>query len=770
MLFKENKLNNILSLFDGLSCGQLAINHLGIEYNNYYASEVDKYAMAVTNYRYPNTIHLGDIKNIIPKELPEIDLLIGGSPCFVAGTKVICKNKIKNIEDIEIGDEVLTHKNRYRKVLAIGGDGIKEIHSLKAHGIEDIKCTDNHPFFVREFNKDSSFSEPKKVQLKDLKENIHYLKLANPNNTLEIPLNLTKNDYTIIDDEIWLPIRQIKPLDYSEKIYNIEVEEDHTYTANNVVTFNCQSFSFAGKRNGMTTKEALEILSLEHYLELKEQNFEFEGQSYLFWEYMRILKATKPKFFLLENVKMTQKWQKVLTDAIGVEPILINSALVTAQNRQRLYWVGERQEDGKYKVVPIEQPKDKGIILRDILDYSIEDFYPKDKEITKIDNHTSNVGIKCVAGFKGTKKWLEDGKNLQRNFSQGERIYSEDGKSITLSSNSGGTAGKGSMIVEIKGNWKPIFKKNYCQWDLNGKGNDSQDQRAYYMDGKHGTIPSSSTSSKCKVLIDDIPKDIKTGECKLKEYNENSICHHIADATDIKGFESVKRVYSETGKSPTLTCNGGGNREVKVLIDDTIPSLENWLGTKEEYYELYPKILCGASRGRYVEGDKGETEQMLEIRQDEKTNCITTVQKDNYVTYGLDKGDRVPLKDIKNESCTKNNKAYCLTARYDGAVAWNSCQRKQRTMIPIEETDEISPNVYNGVRYRKLTPLETERLQTMPDDYSLVPYGDRMMSNSQRFKMIGNSFSRDVISHIISFMFEKKKPKSLIEEIDLDEF
>jgi DNA (cytosine-5)-methyltransferase 3A len=72
---------NVLSLFDGISCGQIALNRVGIKYDNYYASEIDKYAIKVTQHNYPNTIQLGDITQINGSDLPKIDLLIGGSPC-----------------------------------------------------------------------------------------------------------------------------------------------------------------------------------------------------------------------------------------------------------------------------------------------------------------------------------------------------------------------------------------------------------------------------------------------------------------------------------------------------------------------------------------------------------------------------------------------------------------------------------------------------------------------------------------------------------------
>ena len=72
---------NILSLFDGVSCARIALDNLGVKINKYYASEIDKHAINVSKNNYPNIIHLGDIKDIKAKELPKIDLLIGGSPC-----------------------------------------------------------------------------------------------------------------------------------------------------------------------------------------------------------------------------------------------------------------------------------------------------------------------------------------------------------------------------------------------------------------------------------------------------------------------------------------------------------------------------------------------------------------------------------------------------------------------------------------------------------------------------------------------------------------
>lgn len=154
----------------------------------------------------------------------------------------------------------------------------------------------------------------------------------------------------------------------------------------------------------MSTKDEQEILTLEHYLQLKSEGFEFEGQSYLFWEYMRLLNEVKPKYFLLENVMMGEKWEKILSKAIGVKPIMINSSLLSAQNRQRLYWTNIGLEpQGLFGDLDsiIKQPKDKGILLKDILEENVIDkYYLSGKMISWLDKHAikRDVDVKRLDG------------------------------------------------------------------------------------------------------------------------------------------------------------------------------------------------------------------------------------------------------------------------------------------------------------------------------------------------------------------------------------
>lgn len=373
---------NVLSLFDGMSCGKIALDRAGIKVDKYFASEIDKYAIAVSKHNNHNIIQLGSIIDLTREQLlalGSIDLLIGGSPC--------------------------------------------------------------------------------------------------------------------------------------------------------------QGFSVAGKMKGATTKEGVDVTSLAQYLELKKLGFEFDGQSYLFWEYVRVWKIVKPKYFFLENVRVIKKWLPMFNEAMGVEPIMINSRLVSAQNRVRYYWTN---------ILNIEQPEDCDIKLRDILEHEVSDEFSPDKHLQD--------------GYIG-------GNQLNPKYkSQANTIHNGD---------------------------------------------------------KMGTI--------------------------------------------CAGTHGYANGYVDTN------------------------------------------ILCGASRGRYLVGGvrqdgkmktAGMTKQMLEIRPDEKTNCLTTVGKDNLVTEGFNHGDRIILSDVSKS------------------------------------------------RFRALTPIECERLQTVPDNYTSC------VSKTQRYKMLGNGWTVDVIAHIFSGLIE----------------
>lgn len=177
----------------------------------------------------------------------------------------------------------------------------------------------------------------------------------------------------------------------------------------------------------------------------KQLNFE-DPRSKLFFEYVRLLKETKPKYFLLENVKMKKEYQDIISKHLWVEPIEINSALVSAQNRKRLYWFGVRQEDWTYKQIKIGQPKDREILLKDILqsEEEIEDnFYISDKVFEKLKKYESNARLSPLdwkSYCLNTMQWWHRQPKIALNVNpswrwQNWNVYNTDNKSPTLTTN-----------------------------------------------------------------------------------------------------------------------------------------------------------------------------------------------------------------------------------------------------------------------------------------------------------------------------------------------
>jgi len=155
----------VLSLFDGISCGRVALDRAGIPVETYYASEIHQPAITVAQKNYPSTIQLGDVTKVDGTQLGEIDLLIGGSPCFRAGTLITTDKGYKKIEDIQKGDMVLTHMNRFREVVAPMVTLSNRIYALHIQGRAVTHVTEDHPYYVRRltFVKDKETGEYAKV-------------------------------------------------------------------------------------------------------------------------------------------------------------------------------------------------------------------------------------------------------------------------------------------------------------------------------------------------------------------------------------------------------------------------------------------------------------------------------------------------------------------------------------------------------------------------------------------------------------------------------
>lgn len=211
----------------------------------------------------------------------------------------------------------------------------------------------------------------------------------------------------------------------------------------------------------------------------------------LFSQYVRALNEAKPKYFLYENNKsMPKEIRKAITETFGFEPICINSALVSAQNRQRLYWVGIRQDDGSYKKADIESPENKGIVVKDILDETADGILCTDNEgksktllssyykdgqfdLIRCDNYSRTAICNKVFELPSAK----DGKQTN---SQATRVYDIEYKSYTQSSQGGGQGARtGLYAIPDTTNKALCVKDGYV--DYKGKQYPIKPSDGYYI-------------------------------------------------------------------------------------------------------------------------------------------------------------------------------------------------------------------------------------------------------------------------------------------------
>ena len=472
----------VLSLFDGMSCGQIALDQLGIPVKKYYASEIDKYAIKVTQNNYPNTIQVGDVCNLKAEDYKDVDLIQAGSPC--------------------------------------------------------------------------------------------------------------------------------------------------------------QGFSFAGKQ-----------LAFD------------DPRSALFFEFIRLLKEIKPKYFLLENVRMKKEFLEVITDQLSqcyapedvdnqflnvlgevrFEPIFINSSLLSAQSRQRYYWTN---------IPGIKQPEDRGIVLRDILEDSFDS--ERDKAHCIDANYYKGASVEQYKK-KHRRQLVNKPIKLagEKGNHYGGGLFDTKGKSPTLNGIGNGGGGTNNIPKVLASNKEQMIEtKPKMVGRDNTPGHDIL-KRIYSEDGKSPTITAHAGKGT-------VPKI----ETKPKQ---------VGVAVDIKGHDQIKRVYSPDGKSPTVTTCGGGHREPKVAV-----------------------------------------QSYREVRTDE-------AKKMRRMTRQKTGKDHTPFRSKK------------LEPRKDGKVGTVTPSLNKDHEISIEKGE---------LTWRKLTPLECERLQTVPDNYT------NHVSNTQRYKMLGNGWTVEVIKHI----------------------
>jgi len=346
---------NVLSLFNGMNCGYLALHNLGIKVNKYYSAEIDTHAIKVAQTLFPDTIQLGDVTKWREWDIEwdKIDILIGGSPC--------------------------------------------------------------------------------------------------------------------------------------------------------------QGFSFAGKQLAFDDpRSALFFVFVE------------------IWEH---IKKVNPKaYFLLENVRMKEEHENVISNYMDVKPILINSALLSAQNRNRLYWTNLSNEPYGlfgYNHCTIPQPKDKGILLKDVLEKEVDEKYFLSDKMLKF-LLVNSTGINGC--FKPTEPKDINGKSncmTSRQHKMGKQdnyicVAMRGRNPENPKSRKSGLPTEQQIEPRIDGKTNClttvqkdnlVYTKNYLQFDVSGKGHKSQQDRAFYLDGKHGCLATARADTKTGVLLENRIRRLTPKEC-----------------------------------------------------------------------------------------------------------------------------------------------------------------------------------------------------------------------------------------------------------------
>lgn len=441
----------------------------------------------------------------------------------------------------------------------------------------------------------------------------------------------------------------------------------------------------------------------------------------LFLNYRIARDKYQPDFFLYENNKsMSPAIRAQITAELGVEPVLINSAKVSAQNRQRLYWVGRRNPDGTYSQVDVEQPVDRGILLRDILESGV---CWREKAYTLKANYANAGAVNGVDGghFPATMAaepvrigTIENDAKNQAFDSQQYRVYSPDAKSVTLCGNGGGLGAKtGLYAVPVP---EPVNET------VDGK---AQCLRAtYYKDGIRNLVGNTVDRKTCVAIP--VPA---AGRIVGRRINEQG---HRDDYNEAIPHFQYFEVNEEPQKTNCLTTVQKDNMIAVPVRVSAMPNKDGELGTSQSrrIYSTDGKSVSlqarpngggadGAATGLYavpagMAWRGRENGSAFEMRDDQKSNAVAATGHQSRLVIEAADGKQMPVYEVRGGRITIKGKTY-----------------------PIKLADGF-------YIIRKLTATECKRLQTVPDTYAFP------VSDTQAYKMLGNGWTVDVIAHIMS--------------------
>ena len=454
----------------------------------------------------------------------------------------------------------------------------------------------------------------------------------------------------------------------------------------------------------------------------------------LFLNYRIARDKYQPDFFLYENNKsMSPAIRAQITAELGVEPVLINSALVSAQNRQRLYWVGRRNPDGTYSQVAVEQPVDRGILLRDILEsgvcwkekgYALLSTTGGTTAGDMVSRHQRNGAAEPVAIKPLTEKEMDymvretkDGRN-HFDFDYFHDATQEKSACVTANTHKGVPY---NVLVE------PV-RIGTIENDAKNPDHDSQQYRAYSPDAKSVTLCGNGGGLGAKTGLYAVPV---AGRVVGRRINEQG---HRDDYN-----EKIERIQRfEVNEDPNKTnCLSTVEKDNMIAVPvpvrvGAMPNRDGELGTSQSrrIYSTEGKSVSlqarpngggadGAATGLYavpagMAWRGRENGSAFEMRDDQKSNAVAATGHQSRLVIEAADGKQMPVYEVRGGRITIKGKTY-----------------------PIKLADGF-------YIIRKLTVTECKRLQTVPDTYAFP------VSDTQAYKMLGNGWTVDVIAHIMS--------------------
>jgi len=236
--------------------------------------EIEPYAKSILERRWPDAKIYGDITQVDWSIVESVDVVCGGFPCFPAGTLILTRRGMIDITAVVAGDEVWTHRNRWRTVIRHHGSHVAETIRLQGHGRPDLITTRNHPIWsVDEASAVPGWMDAEKMEGRFWASPIDM--------NCILPRALSGSHYAFVKDgHAFGKVRSVEQTGEAQEVFNFEVEEDNSYVADGLCVRNCQDISSTGRRAGILAG----------------------GKSGLWREFARCLSIVRPRYAVIENV------------------------------------------------------------------------------------------------------------------------------------------------------------------------------------------------------------------------------------------------------------------------------------------------------------------------------------------------------------------------------------------------------------------------------------------------------------------------------------